>query len=148
MGDIFICGQCGQRGQRGQLGQTLKTCPLCRSIILFLFCCQLPSLPFQVVYLCEWLCVCVHINLLSCLREERDEERKGGRKEGRVDKRKRFKSAEVVKLNGQTSELMMLKVEYILGVSTGWRLIIDHREPETSSYLGSFFSTFQKTVKI
>lgn len=37
----------------GQYGQTLKTCPLCRSIILFLFCCHLPSLPFQVVYLCE-----------------------------------------------------------------------------------------------
>lgn len=89
--------------------------------------------------------VCAHKFTKLLTRGER---RREGRREGRVDKRKRFKSAEVVKLNGQTSELMMLKVEYILGVSTGWRLIIDHREPETSSYLGSFFSTFQKIVKI
>lgn len=70
----------------------------------------------------------------------------------RVDKRKRLKSAGVVKLNGQTSELMMLQVEYILRVRLilGWGLglIIDHREPETSSYLGNFFSNLKKTVKI
>lgn len=55
----------------------------------------LPSLPFQVVYLCEWLCVCaslsvwvceyvsvcacVHINLLSCLRAT------SGRGEGQAE---------------------------------------------------------------
>lgn len=128
----------------GQYGQTLKTCPLCRSIILFLFCCHLPSLPFQVVYLCEWLCVCASLSVWVCecvcvcahkftklLTSDEWPRRGTGREHELI--RGNASSPGVVKLNGQTSEQLppqgndqseqsILRVQIILC----WGLIIDH----------------------